>query len=88
MLGIQRRMAVVFILGIRNAIVYHEVFLIREVCEVKCTLKDLPFRATIVSYRIHKSAVVKAREASIGDVAGGRRAGQDTEGVSDSSAMY
>jgi hypothetical protein len=42
---------------------------------MKRTLKDLPFRAINVSYRIHKSAV-KAREASIGDVAGGRRAGQ------------
>ena len=65
-------MAVVFMLSIGDAIE----FLIREVFEVKCTLKDLPFRAMIVSYRIHKSAVVKAREASIGDVAGGRRAGQ------------
>ena len=60
MLGMHRRMAVVFILDIRNAIVCHEVFLIRVVWKVKCTLKDLPFRAMIVSYRIHKSAVVVA----------------------------
>ena len=76
MLAKQRRMAAVCILKIKDAIVYYEVFLIRGVCEVKCTLKDLPFRAIVVSYRIHKSAVVKAREASTAGVAGGRRAGQ------------
>jgi len=76
MLEIERRMAVVCIMEIGNAIVCYELSLIREVCEVKCTLKDLPFRDMIVSYRIHKSAVVKVTEASTADVAGRRRAGQ------------
>jgi hypothetical protein len=84
MLGIQRRMAVVCIMEIKNAIVYYDVFLIREVCEVRCTLKDLPFRAIVVSY----PQVCRLQGPSTSDVAGGRRAGQIPRAYLDSSAMH
>jgi hypothetical protein len=80
MLGIQRRMAVVDILGSIYAIVYHEVCLIHvcELCEVRCSIEgpSFPGDRRILSTSLPSSRTKHFRCC--------RRAqsGADTEGVS------
>jgi hypothetical protein len=81
MLEIQRRMAVVCIMEIRNANVYYEVFLICEVCEVKCTLKDLPFRAMIVSYMDPQVCRRQGQRSKHCRCCRKAQSGADTEGI-------
>lgn len=74
-LAIQRRTAGICILEIEyTSPFYNEGFLICEAGEVRCTLKDLPFRAIVVSYP--QACRLQGRGPSTSGVAGGRRAGQ------------